>query len=79
MLDKVSFRIFPEGDVIAIFPDIPESGGCCMSYMQIGQHGGAHLDLLKDLEPATPKQYADIRAELERIGYELDVQTEAKM
>ena len=72
---KVAFRKFPEGDVIAIFPDhlygMPH--GYYLSYMHVGQHGDASPDLLKELEEATEQEYLDLKKELESIGYNLEV------
>ena len=68
---RVIFRVFPEGDVIALFPnDIADHENNLMSYMRIVQHGAASPDLIKELRPATPKEYADLLSELNRIGYE---------
>jgi hypothetical protein len=73
--ERVAFRVFDEGDVIALMiddfhPDTPE---IIMSYQSIGQHGMAHRDLLDELDKATPEEYADLKDELERIGYEFEV------
>ena len=73
---KVVFRKFKDGDIIALFPEI-EGGvnqkGECMSYMHIGQHSGASYALVYDTKLAKPEEYADLFAELEGIGYNLDV------
>lgn len=69
---RVYFREFPEGDVIALFPDdIWDHDGNIASYQHIGQHGAANPELINELKPA--KNYAALKAELERIGYVLDV------
>lgn len=70
----VIFRIFPEGDVIALFPGIAGDNNAretCMSYMHIGQHGSASVYLASDTKPATPAQYAPLARELEGLGYKL--------
>lgn len=74
--DKVIFRIFPDSEVIALFPEIPEScdGWHCMSYMHVGQHSGASPFLVNTTKPAKPEQYASLKRELEAIGYTLTVQ-----
>jgi len=73
---KVIFRKFINGDIIALFPEI-EGGanqkGECMSYMHVGQHSGAAYALIYNTKPAKPDEYADLFAELEGIGYNLDV------
>jgi hypothetical protein len=73
----VIFRKFKDGnkEVIALFPEIiadptPEF---CESYMHVGQHGGAMADLTDITRPATPEEYAELKAELEDIGYNLTV------
>lgn len=74
---KVKFRKWAEdGDVIALFPEQDHASGnanlgCIMSYMHIGQHGEATVDLLTDegLVDATPAEYADLLRELKMIGY----------
>lgn len=76
MKTRVHFRIFPEGDVIALFPDEPAS--CCndgniMGYQHVGQHGATSKELITYLQPATPEQYASLLNELTRIGYDLEI------
>jgi len=68
---KVIFRKFPEGDVIALFPEDGQGRGLIGSYMTIGQHGDAAKSLITDLEPASKEEYAKLAAELERIGYDI--------
>jgi len=71
-MDKTIYRIYPDGEVIALFPQISASvgGGLCESYMHIGQHSGATPQLvINRTRLATPKEYAPLQAELERIGY----------
>ena len=75
-LTKVIFRKFREGDVIALFPELPGSYGhveTCESYQTIGQHGPASVDLSKVARLASPAEYAPLKRELERIGYRLRV------
>lgn len=77
----VVFRKFKKGgDIIALFPteEVNQYTRDCMSYMHIGQHGAASYNMLVSaLNPptvqATPEEYADLKAELERIGYKLVV------
>lgn len=74
---KVIFRKFRSGgDVLAIFPEVPHDtqAGHCLSYAQVGQHGCASVFLTSvHTSPAKPEDYADLKAELERIGYTLEV------
>ena len=72
---KVVFRYW-EKDVIALFPEIPADnwGVFCQSYQHIGQHGGAdYYGIIDKSRPALPEEYADLRDELEQIGYNLEV------
>jgi hypothetical protein len=83
MSTLVTFRKFTDGDVIALFPENKARCGLLahngnqfiMSYMHIGQHGGASDDLIDDLSPATADEYSDLKVELTSIGYELEVQS----
>ena len=72
---KVIFRVFKEGDVIALFPAISDSlnGYLCSSYQHIGQHGSATPDLVQNTRLAKPAEYADLLAELKKIGYNLQI------
>ena len=73
---KVIFRTYPDGEVIALFPEIPEgeSGAACSSYMLVGQHGSAACEeIIYETRPSTTREYARIKRELEGIGYTLDV------
>ena len=80
MSTLVTFRKFTDGDVIALFPKLltgqdNQGNQFILSYMHIGQHGGASDDLIDDLSPATADEYIDTKAELTRIGYDLEVQS----
>ena len=70
---RVIFRVFSNGEVIALFPHIDEGNGNILSYMHIGQHGGASPLIVNDTTPATPGQYKELFAELQGIGYNLEV------
>lgn len=74
-LTKVIFRVFPQGDVIALFPLLPwdRSGINCTSYQTIGQHGGASTLLTRTTRPATAKERRALAKELRRIGYRLQI------
>lgn len=63
------------GEVIALFPDIEEGRGLCMSYMRVGQHGGASRTLTRVSRPvqiSEPDAAALVR-ELTAIGYNLRI------
>lgn len=59
---------------LALFPYIDAGRGLCESYEHIGQHGGAdYIGCLTLTRPATPEEYADLKSELETIGYNLQI------
>ena len=64
------FRVFPEGDVIALWD---EGGLMLQSYMHIGQHSYASRNLLDTLDKAKPHQMLPLLDELQRIGYDVTV------
>lgn len=71
----VIFRKYPDGEIIALFPLMPDSAvslePLIMSYLHIGQHGGANYQVvLSQTTPATPAEYGDLAKELEEVGYE---------
>ena len=71
---EVIFRKYGDGEIIALFPYLPEFRyTSCMSYMHIGQHGTAHLDLIDRTKLASPDEYQELLKELEGIGYNLKV------
>ena len=71
-MTKVVFKKFEDGEVIALFPQ--EAGDLdprtMQSYMHVGQHSAAHEDFAQEIELASPEEYADLQAELVRIGYD---------
>lgn len=69
----VVFRVFPEGDVIALFPKLSEGRGMITSYQHIGQHGDARSSLVRELRAASPSEYAALLKELRDVGYCLRV------
>lgn len=77
---RVHFRKFATGEVIALFPDDPEgrrydrTGSTIASFMHVGQHSPASAELIDVLDPATPDEYAPLKAELEGRGYRLQVE-----
>jgi hypothetical protein len=74
--EKVIFRKFPDGDIIALFPEIAvdNTGYKCESYMHVGQHGAADTEIVRNTKLATPDEYAVLQDELERVvGYDLKI------
>jgi len=70
----VIFRIWPGGDVTALWPylivDWPSSS-YCQSYEHIGQHGAADYHyVIKQTRPAKENEYADLLKELQSLGYD---------
>lgn len=74
MKTKVIFRKFKDGDVFALFPEIPGTYDpyTCLSYMHVGQHGSTSVDVVDRTKPASPEEYADLKAELENYGSDPD-------
>ena len=63
-----------KGGVVALFPRIDDIAGRCLSYEHVGQHSIADYGAVIGItDPAQPDEYADLKAELERIGYSLRV------
>ena len=77
MENRVIFRKFGEGDIIALFLDYEWNEGIkkyVNSYMHIGQHGGADYALvIKRTKPAKPSEYMELAEELRQRGYKLHV------
>jgi hypothetical protein len=71
---RVVYRIWNNGEVCALFPDIDELRGCCLSYVRVGQHGAADYSHVVGMtKPATPEQYQPLHNELTSIGYNLKI------
>ena len=60
-------------DLFAYFPDEVHHGDFRTAYSHIGQHSSAHPAYAKESRPATPEEYAPLKAELESLGYNLEV------
>lgn len=62
------------GDIIALFPDEVDSPGYINSYQHVGQHGSADYNtVMRMTKPAKPSEYAELKEELESMGYNLEV------
>lgn len=73
---RVVFRKYPKrrdgsgGDVLAILLDCDSNLGTVTCYQHVGQHGeGRYFEMMATTKPATPEEYADLKRELEEIGY----------
>lgn len=72
-MTKVVFRRYPDGQVIALFPDIPWSRqqGEVTSYRHFDQHGAAdYAGVIAVTQPAREKEYRNPLSELRAIGYD---------
>ncbi len=64
------------GAVVALFPELPADvlGRFCLCYQHLGQHSSADTTVvIAQTRPAKPNEYAELKRELESIGYELDI------
>jgi len=79
--DVVVFRKWRSkpGTIIALFPEIyagvTKTGyRLCQSYEHVGQHGSANYEMvIHDTRAAKPEEYANLKAELNKMGYVLNV------
>lgn len=62
-------------DLFAYFPEInhDREGKFKMSYSHTGQHAAVHPSYAKESREALPYEYKNLKAELEGIGYNLEV------
>lgn len=68
--EKVVFRKFSDGDIIALLPNSLDTNYTIASYMHVGQHSGADYDhVISKTKPAKESEYADLLNELVRVGY----------
>ena len=60
-----------KGNIIAVFPyEISDLQGGVLSYMHVGQHSGMDYNAVIDgTKPAKKNEYADLKSELESLGY----------
>lgn len=78
-MDIVIFRKWPDGDILALFPEIPadNAGNMCNSYGNAGHSGADYHGCIARTKPATPAEYDDLTVELVRRGYRLTVKQRA--
>ncbi len=75
-ITDVIFRQWRNGDIIALFPNQDTGRYTCGSYMKVGQHSAADYEgVVSATILAAPKEYEDLKKELEKIGYKLRVLT----
>lgn len=73
---KVIFRKLENCDIIAIFPELcgTNNYNTCLSYEHFGQHGSCCIDYVLSLtESAKENEYNALKAELDSIGYDLEI------
>ena len=75
MKNKVMFRKFKDGDVIALFPEMLGNYHpyTCGSYRHFGHRGSTSVNIIQCTKPAKQEEYAGLKKELELIGYELEI------
>lgn len=72
----VSFRKFPDGDIIALWDN--DGDAMMHTYMHNGEHCPGHYTLLDELETASPEEYESLYDELDLRGYPLLVEAETE-
>ncbi len=66
----VVFRKYPEGDIIALFPEQTGKNLKVGSYMNMGQHSDVdYQGVIAATKLATPEEYSELKQELVSIGY----------
>jgi hypothetical protein len=73
-VQAVIFRVLTrdpqKGEVIALFPFMPEPNGLVNSYMHVGQHGAAdYAGMLRQSRKALPHEYMPLYRELTQAPY----------
>jgi hypothetical protein len=73
---KVIFRKFPDGEIIALFPELPGTNSVtnCLNYMHNGQHGSGKATC-EGTKPVDKDWNGALKRELTAIGYNLTVVT----
>lgn len=76
-IEDVVFLLEKEtGQPMAVFPNISaDLSGNMQSYAHLGQHSACCLNYALEQPEATEEQYANLKAELESIGYVLRVRS----
>lgn len=66
----VLFRRFPDKEVIALFPEIPEIDGCCLSYTIANGFAPAEYEfIIYKTVRASIRNYQPVKGNLYRLGY----------
>lgn len=78
-ITEVIFRVDKskdwKGTVFALLPhEVSDFKGNVMCYQHVGQHSGAdYKGCIATSRPATETEYADLKAEMESLGYNFKV------
>ena len=77
--EKVLFLVHKTdgSSVMAAFPHLNGTYNptIMLSYEHVGQHGSVAMDYVSECRIASGEEAQDLKAELERLGYVLDVRT----
>lgn len=77
---RKGYQVSPLCDIIALFPHVWAGDNHCSSYEHVGQHGGAdYQHCIRNSRPAKPSEYADLKKELEGLGYNLEIRKRASV
>jgi len=68
-VDRVIFRKWKNGDIIALLPDNDANLGMVDMYEHTGQHGAGSPSIISVTTPAQPEEYTCLLEELKSIGY----------
>lgn len=82
MKEKVMFRKYNNGEVVAVFPYIQAGKykSIVQCYQHVGQHGQADYHYFIALtKPASEREYMPLYRELLAIGYDLQIITRARL
>lgn len=66
--NETPFAFFPEEHFTW-----DKTDGRFTAYAHVGQHTACHIDYAKSCRLAKPEEYADLKKELESIGYNLEI------
>lgn len=66
----VIFRKYHDGEILALFPELPADRKHCTCYAHVGQHSAAdYQGCIRSSRPATPDEYKALARELESAPY----------
>lgn len=81
MKTKVLFRKTPQGEILAVFPEIPAEGtpDKCLAFRRTNKAAGDHIAIPVALahiaRPADFPEYDNTRRELQGLGYVLEIKS----